>query len=65
MKLFGFSVKDLPDTAKLIYVGLFAAIVIAALYYGLSNLDTDKKSKSSNKRRSPKKDKKDASPKTA
>ena len=58
MKLFGFSVRDLPDTAKLLYVSIFAAVVIAALYYGMSNLDTEKKGKGSNKRRSPKKDKK-------
>ena len=65
MKLFGISIKDLPDTAKLLYVGIFAAIVIVALYYGLSNLDTEKKGKTSNKRRSPNKDKKEASPKSA
>lgn len=57
MKLLGFSIKDLSSGAKLTYVGIFAAIVIGALYYGLSNLD-EKKEKSSNKRRSPKKDKK-------
>ena len=57
MKFLGISIKDLPDSAKLAYVGIFSAIVIAALYYGLTNVDK-KEEKKSNKRRSPKKDKK-------
>ena len=42
MKLLGISIKDLSSGAKLAYVTIFAAIVIAALYYGLSNLDEKK-----------------------
>ncbi len=56
MKLLGISIRDLSSGAKLAYVSIFAAIVIGALYYGLSNLD-EKKQKTGNKRRSPKKDK--------
>jgi hypothetical protein len=59
MKFLGMSIKDLPSSAKLGYVIVFAAIVIAALYYGLSNVD-QKPVKKSNKRRSPKKDTKSA-----
>ncbi len=57
MKFLGISISDLPESAKLIYVCIFAALVIGALWYGLSQLD-DKKEKPSNKRRktSPKKD---------
>lgn len=56
MKFLGVSISDLPHSAKLIYVVIFAAIVGGALWYGISQLD-DKKEKSSNKRRkSPKKD---------
>ena len=56
MKFLGISISDLPESAKLGYVVVFAGIVIAALWYGLSQLD-DKKEKTSNKRRkSPKKD---------
>lgn len=62
MKFLGISIKDLSPSVKLIYVGIFAAAVIAALYYGLSSLD-DKPTKTSNKRRSPKKDS-SASPKS-
>ena len=62
MKFLGLSIKDLPSSAKMIYVLIFAAVVIGALYYGLSNVD-QKQGKVSNKRRSPKKDKA-ASPKT-
>lgn len=39
MKFLGFSIKDLPQGAKLAYVGIFAAVVIAALWYGLNQLD--------------------------
>lgn len=56
MKFLGMSIRDLPDSAKLTYVLIFAAVVIAALYYGLSNVD-QKEGKKSNKRRSPKKEK--------
>ena len=56
MKFLGLSIKDLPSSVKLAYVGIFAAVVIAALVYGLSNVDK-KTEKKSNKRRSPKKDK--------
>jgi hypothetical protein len=56
MKFLGISISDLPESAKLIYVCIFAALVGGALWYGLSQLD-DKKEKPSNKRRkSPKKD---------
>lgn len=57
MKLLGISIKDLSSGAKLTYVSIFAALVIGALYYGLTNLD-EKTQKTTNKRRSPKKDKK-------
>ena len=64
MKFLGLSIRDLPSSAKMIYVLIFAAVVIGALYYGLSNVD-QKQAKTSNKRRSPKKDKvASASPKT-
>jgi hypothetical protein len=57
MKFLGISIKDIPDTAKLIYILIFAAIVCGALYYGLSQLDQPSGQKSSNKRRkSPKKE---------
>jgi hypothetical protein len=62
MKFLGISINDLPDSAKLIYVLIFASIVIAALWYGLSQVD-QKQGKTTNKRRSPKKDKKDSSAK--
>lgn len=56
MKFLGISISDLPESAKLIYVCIFAALVGGALWYGISQLD-DKKEKPSNKRRkSPKKD---------
>jgi len=38
MKFLGFSIKDIPDSAKLIYVLVFVAIVGGALFYGLSKL---------------------------
>lgn len=63
MKFLGLSIKDLPASAKLIYVGIFAALVIGALWYGLSNLG-EKEKKQGNKRRSPKKDAPSASPKS-
>jgi len=60
MKFLGISIKDIPSSAKLIYVLIFAAIVGGALWYGFSQVD-QKKEKSSNKRRkSPKKDEKSA-----
>lgn len=55
MKFLGINIKDMSSTTKLLYVGIFAAVVIAALFYGLSNLD-QKQTKQGNKRRSPKKD---------
>jgi hypothetical protein len=39
MKLLGISIRDLSGGAKLTYVAIFAALIIGALYYGLSNLD--------------------------
>ena len=62
MKFFGISIRDLSGSTKLIYVVLFSAIVIAALIYGLNQVD-QKQAKGSNKRRSPKKDKKDSAKK--
>lgn len=57
MKFLGISISDLPESAKLIYVCIFAALVGGALWYGLSQLDDNKKEKTSNKRRkSPKKE---------
>ena len=56
MKFLGFSIKDLPSSAKLAYVCIFAAIVIAALYYGLSNVDKKPQKNSNKRRKSPKKD---------
>lgn len=58
MKFLGLSLKDLPESAKLVYLLIFAAAVIAALYWGFNQID-DKKEKGSNKRRkSPKKEQK-------
>ena len=55
MKFLGISIKDLSSSTKIAYVSIFAAIVIGAIYYGLSNLN-EKQVKPSNKRRkSPKK----------
>jgi len=57
MKFLGVSLKDLPESAKLIYVVVFASIVIAALAYAFTRVD-QKPEKSNNKRRkSPKGDK--------
>ena len=42
MKLLGISIKDLSSGAKLTYVTIFAALVIGALYYGLTHLDQKK-----------------------
>jgi len=39
MKFLGFSIKDLSSTTKIAYVSIFAAVVIAALVYGLNNLN--------------------------
>jgi len=56
MKFLGVNINELPAGAKLAYVGIFAAVVIGALWYGLNQLDSGKPEKSSNKRRkSPKK----------
>ena len=54
MKFLGFSIKDLPSSAKLAYVCIFAAIVIAALYYGLTNVDQKPQKNSNKRRKSPK-----------
>ncbi len=57
MKFLGLSIRDLPTSAKYIYVSIFAAIVVGALWYGISQLDNGKAEKQGNKRRrSPKKD---------
>lgn len=50
MKFLGISIKDIPSSAKLIYVLIFVGIVGAALFYAFSKVDT-KKEKSNNKRR--------------
>lgn len=55
MKFLGISINDLPDSAKLIYVTIFALIVVAALWYGLSQLDSKKEKTSNKRRKSPKK----------
>ena len=39
MKFLGISIRDIPDSAKLIYLVIFAAVVIGALWYGLSQLN--------------------------
>jgi hypothetical protein len=39
MKFLGLSLKDLPESAKLIYVVVFASIVIAALAYAFTRVD--------------------------
>ena len=39
MKFLGISIKDIPDTAKLIYIIVFVAIFGGAIFYGLSQLD--------------------------
>lgn len=64
MKFLGINIKELSPTTKLLYVGVFAAVVIAALFYGIRNLD-EKPAKSTNKRRSPKKDSPSPKPKKA
>lgn len=56
MKFLGFSIKDLPDSAKLIYIVIFASIIGAALWYGLSQLDQKNQKPSNKRRKSPKKD---------
>ena len=55
MKFFGFSFKDLSGTVKFFYVAIFVAIFGGLIFYGFTKLETSKKSKSPNKRRSPKK----------
>ena len=57
MKFLGMSIKDIPSSAKFIYIAIFVAIIGAALFYGFSQID-HKKEKSNSKRRkaSPKKD---------
>ena len=55
MKFFGFSFSDLSSNVKLLYVLLFVAIFGGAIFYGFQKLDTSKKGKTPNKRRSPKK----------
>lgn len=39
MKFLGISIKDIPDTAKIIYIIIFVAIIGGALFYGISQLD--------------------------
>jgi hypothetical protein len=39
MKFLGLSLKNLPESAKLIYVLIFAGIVGAALYYAFTRVD--------------------------
>lgn len=56
MKFLGISINDLPESAKLIYVLIFALIVCAALWYGLSQLDQKNEKQSNKRRKSPKKD---------
>lgn len=55
MKFFGLSFKDLSGTVKFIYVTIFVIIFGGIIYYGLSQLDNNKKSKSPKKKKSPKK----------
>lgn len=46
----------MPESAKLIYVLIFAAIVGGALWYGLSQVDQKTEKQSNKRRKSPKKD---------
>jgi hypothetical protein len=56
MKFLGISIKDLPESAKLIYVLIFALVVGGALWYGISQLDQKSDKQSNKRRKSPKKD---------
>jgi len=56
MKFLGLSIKDLPQSAKYIYVGIFASIVVGALWYGISQLDNKTEKQGNKRRKSPKKD---------
>ena len=49
MKFLGLSIRDLPTSAKYIYVSIFAAIVVGALWYGISQLDNGKAEKQGNR----------------
>lgn len=48
--------SDLPESAKLIYVVIFALVVGGALWYGLSQLDQKSDKQGNKRRKSPKKD---------
>jgi hypothetical protein len=56
MKFLGLSIRDLPSSAKYIYVFIFAALVIGALWYGISQLDNKTEKQGNKRRKSPKKD---------
>lgn len=59
MKFFGISRDDIPSSIKYAYIAIFAGIVVGAIWYLMSKLDTSKKEKSSRKKS------KSASPKAA
>jgi hypothetical protein len=56
MKFLGISIRDLPESAKLIYVLIFALVVGGALWYGISQLDQKSDKQGNKRRKSPKKD---------
>jgi hypothetical protein len=56
MKFLGLSIKDLPQSAKYIYISIFAALVGGALWYGISQLDNKTEKQGNKRRKSPKKD---------
>lgn len=55
MKFFGFSFSDLSSNMKVLYVLIFVGIFGGAIFYGFKKIDSTKKAKTPNKRRSPKK----------
>ena len=56
MKFLGISIRDVPENVKLIYILLFAILVVGALWYGISQLDKTSEKQGNKRRKSPKKD---------
>ncbi len=50
MKVFGLSREDIPNGAKYVYIGLFAAAVCGSIYYLMSKLDGNKNDKNKKKK---------------
>jgi fucose permease len=51
MKFFGFSGHEIPSSLKYVYVIIFAVIVIGAIAYMMSKLNSTQKNKSSSKKK--------------